>query len=82
MFGSIGKLLMEASALPDFHLRIRELGLFEIKQVKARDRVNPRTGAVGPVPARTMLSFRFAKTLRDLGRAPSQARVAPGQEAP
>jgi integration host factor subunit beta len=44
-------------------VELRDLGVFTVKQRKARDGRNPRTGEAVPVDAKTVPAFRAAKDL-------------------
>ena len=46
-------------------IEFREFGIFELKRRKPRIARNPKTGETVPVPAKTVVSFKPGKTMKE-----------------
>src|SRR5271163_3411422 len=49
----------------DGRIELRNFGVFEVKQRKARKARNPKTGEVVQVPSRTRVSFKAGKEMAE-----------------
>lgn len=68
VLGALAGTLSANGTTKGYVFRVHELATFKVQQVPARNRKNPRTGAIFPVPAHSKLTVKLAKSLRDLGK--------------
>lgn len=63
-----------------FRFAITELGIFKSKEVPAQTRRDPRNGNLVEKPARVKVTFRFGKTLREVGIKPVKSAGKKGSK--
>lgn len=76
LFQSLREIMENAS--PECRVEIRDFGVFEVKQTKAKPQArNPRTNEVVYVPARRKTHFRPGKQLKEALRVSLPAQAGP-----
>lgn len=54
----------------DGRLEIRDFGVFQVKQRRARTGRNPKNKRSYPIPPRKVVTFKSGKEIKDLGQTP------------